>query len=171
MNSFENTVARFRKTAEMVEELKEYANALSAERDALQAEIVEHCAANPDAFNVFQRKTSSAGIVGRNLFTVSFSEQLARRNCKRLDDQEWLKNIWVDVENLGDAAYVQQSYKLMASKVNADYKAGKMSDAQFKRIGLRYERVAKVKAVRVPNDAEVAALTKAAEVLVDKIEG
>ena len=43
--SFENTVARFRKCAEMVDELKGYTNTLAAERDKLEDEIIVYLAA------------------------------------------------------------------------------------------------------------------------------
>ena len=38
--SFENTVSRVRKCAEMIDELKEYVNILTAERDRLEGEII-----------------------------------------------------------------------------------------------------------------------------------
>ena len=167
MKSFENTVARYRKTAEMVDELKDYVNTLSAERDALEAEIVAHCAEHPEAYNVFMRKTSSAGIVGRSMFTVAFSQQLARTmHGERLDDQEWLKS---NAALKTGAPYVASKMSLLSGKVNADFKSGKLSERELRMLGLKYERKASVTARRIPNDAELAAIRRDAEALTDEI--
>ena len=162
--SFENTVARFRKCAEMVDELKGYTNTLAAERDKLQDEIIAHLAANPSAYNVFKRKTSSAGLVGRNMFTVAFSEQLQRKTAKaRVDDQQWLKDFVF-------AGYRQTKYSLLTSKINADFKAGLLDEKSLKSMDLTYGKKASITVRRVPNDAELAALRSEAEALADSVE-
>lgn len=164
MKSFENTVARFRKTSEMVDELKSYVNTLSAERDKLEVDIIDHLAAHPEAYNVFKRKTSSAGIVGRNMFTVAFSEQLERKTSgKRLDDQAWL----MDVVSKN---YRQSRHSLLTSKINADFKAGILDDSKLRALDLKYGRKASLTVRRIPNDAELAALRSEAESLADSVE-
>ena len=169
MKSFENTVARFRKTAEMVEELKGYVNALTAERDALETEIIAHCAEHPDVYNVFVRKNASAGLVGKNLFTVTFSDQLKRRlSGRRLDDQEWLK-CWGD-KNLVEA-YQTSKRCLLASKITADYKSRLLNDGDLRYLGLTFAKAAHVTAQRVPNDAELSAIRRDAEALAEDAEG
>ena len=168
MKSFENTVARFRKIAEMVDELKGYTKALTAERDALEAEIIEHCAEHPDVYNVFMRKTSSAGLVGRNFFTVTFSEQLERRQAgKRLDDQDWLDN-WSNTEE--GQKYQTTKRSLLASKIAADYKAGNLDDGNLRFMGVKFDKMAHVTAQRIPNDAELAKIRRDAEALAEDAE-
>ena len=158
--NFENTVARFRKVSEMVDELKEYANALAAERDSLEAGIIATCSKDPSLYNVFKRKTSSAGIVGRNMFTVTFSEQLERaKDGARLDDQAWLESLALDEP----ASWVATKKELRKSKVTADFKAGAVSEAELKRVGMRFGRRAHVAVKRIPEDAELNALLEAAE--------
>ena len=181
--NFENTVARFRKVSEMVDELKEYANALAAERDSLEAGIIATCSKDPSLYNVFKRKTSSAGIVGRNMFTaslynvfkrktssagivgrnmftVTFSEQLERaKDGARLDDQAWLESLALDEP----ASWVATKKELRKSKVTADFKAGAVSEAELKRFGMRFGRRAHVAVKRIPEDAELNALLEAAE--------
>ena len=121
--NFENTVARFRKVSEMVDELKEYVNTLSAERDALEEDIIAHCAKDEGVYDVFRRKNSAAGIVGRNLFTVTFSEQLERtEKGARLDDQEWLDNLFLRETR----CWTGTKKFLRTSKVVADFKAGRL---------------------------------------------
>ena len=162
--SFENTVARFRKCAEMVDELKGYTNTLAAERDKLQDEIIAHLAANPSAYNVFKRKTSSAGLVGRNMFTVAFSEQLQRNNAKaRLDDQKWLNDFVF-------AGYRDTKHSLLKSKINADFKAGLLDEKGLQTMDLTYGKKASLTVRRVPNDAELSALRSEAEALADAVE-
>ena len=166
--SFENTVARYRKASEMIEELKECLETLTAECGKLESEIVEYLAANPKAYNVYQRKTSSAGLVGRNFFTVTFSQELARTQAgKRLDDQEWLSKLWADKVGVN---YQTTKRSLLKSKVNADVKAGTLDAATMKALGLKYERKASVVVKRIPEDAELATLRSEAEALVEETE-
>ena len=161
---FENNVSRFRKCAEMIDELKEYVTILTAERDRLEGEIISELAAHPEAYNVFTRKTSSAGIVGRELFTVAFSDQLARRTKgKALDDQGWLRD---DVF----AGYRQAKLSLMKSKINADYKAGILDEKTMKVLDLTYAKVGSLIVRRVPKDSELAEIRAAAEALADTVE-
>ena len=164
MKSFENTVSRYRKIDEMIEELKDYVNTLTGERDMLGAEIVSHLATHPAAYNVFKHKTSSAGIVGRNMFTVAFSEQLCRTKPNaRLDDQEWLKS---DV----DDKYFKSKLLLLTSKVNADFKSGKLDASSLRKMGLDYRRVGNVSVSRIPNDSELDAIREEAASTADSIE-
>lgn len=164
MKSFENTVSRYRKLDEMINELKEYVNALTAEREKLNAEIVIETLNNPRHFNAFQRKTSSAGIIGRNLFTVTFSDRLFRAAEKaRLDDQEWLRN-FVDDE------YYSCKLELLASKIKADLKSGKLGQVKLMKMGLRVCKVGNLKVSRIPSDAEFPAIKAEAERLADKVE-
>ena len=164
MKSFENTVSRYRKIDEMIEELKDYVNTLTGERDMLGAEIVSHLATHPAAYNVFKHKTSSAGIVGRNMFTVAFSEQLCRTKPNaRLDDQEWLKS---DV----DDKYFKSKLLLLTSKVNADFKSGKLDASSLRKMGLDYRRVGNVSVSRIPNDSELDAIREEAASIADSIE-
>ena len=164
--NFENTVARFRKVSEMVDELKEYANTLAAERDKLEEDIIVHCAKDEGVYNVFKRKTSGAGVVGRNMFTVTFSEQLERTLIgARLDDQAWLESLALD----DPASWVATKKELRKSKVTADFKAGEVSVAELKRFGMRFGIRAHVTAKRIPNDAELEMLRSTAEALIDEI--
>jgi hypothetical protein len=165
MKSFENTVARFRKCSEMIEELKEYVNTLTAEREHLEGEIIAYLAKHEEAYNVFKRKTSSAGVVGRNLFTVAFSEQLMRRSSAdaRLDDQRWLKDFIF-------CGYRDSKLSLLKSKINADYKAGFLDERSMRNMDLTYGLKASLTVRRVPNDAEIAALRSEAEALADSAE-
>ena len=171
MKSFENTVARFRKTAEMVEELKGYVNALSAERDALETEIVAHCAEHPDVYNVFVRKNASAGLVGKNLFTVTFSDQLKRRlSGRRLDDQLWLN----EIEGISDSEIWRNFVKTkkalnVAGIVNA-HKTGQIDNGDLRLMGLTFAKAAHVTAQRIPNDAELSAIRRDAEALAEDAE-
>ena len=166
--NFENTVARFRKVSEMVDELKEYVNALSAERDSLEADIIATCAEVPSLYNVFNRKTSSAGIVGRNMFMVTFSEQLERaKDGARLDDQAWLAETNLVLET---DKWVGTKLFLRTSKVVADFKAGIVSEAELRSLGMKFGRCAHVTAKRIPNDAELKVLRSTAEALIDEIE-
>ena len=166
--SFENTVARFRKASEMIEELKDCIESLTAECGKLESEIVEYLAANPKAYNVYQRKTSSAGLVGRNFFTVTFSQELARTQAgKRLDDQVWLDELWADDVGVN---YQLMKRVLLKSKVNADVKAGKLDAATMKALGLKYERKASIVVKRIPDDAVLSALQKEAESLAEELE-
>ena len=165
--NFENTVARFRKVSEMVDELKEYANTLAAERDSLEEDIIVHCAKDEGVYNVFKRKTSGAGVVGRNMFTVTFSEQLERIKVdKRLDDQEWLAKTDF-AQNTGK--WVGTKLFLRTSKVVADYKCGATTLGELEHFGLRLGRCAHVTAKRIPNDAELEVLRSTAEALIDEI--
>ena len=165
--NFENTVARFRTVSEMVDELKEYTNTLAAERDKLEEDIIATCYKDPSLYNVFRRKTGSAGIVGRNMFTVPFSEQLERaKDGARLDDQAWLESLALD----DPASWVATKKELRKSKVTADFKAGEVSVAELKRFGMRFGIRAHVTAKRIPNDAELEVLRSTAEALIDKIE-
>ncbi len=130
----------------------------------LGAEIVSHLATHPAAYNVFKHKTSSAGIVGRNMFTVAFSEQLCRTKPNaRLDDQEWLKS---DV----DGKYFKSKLLLLTSKVNADFKSGKLDASSLRKMGLDYRRVGNVSVSRIPNDSELDAIRKEAASIADSIE-
>jgi hypothetical protein len=167
MNEFENCVARFRKAAEMVDELKDYVKSLAAERDRLEVEIVAHLARNPRAYNVFVRKTSSAGIVGRNMFTVAFSEALARTAPgARLDDQEWLRaNQRLKI----GTPYIASKLSLMASKVNADAKAGILSEHDLRMLGLQHELKASVSVTRIPDSATLSAIREEARRLADSV--
>ena len=162
--NFENTVSRFRKVSEHIAELSEIIDALKAERDALEAEALGHCFDHMELYNVFTRKTSSAGIVGRELFTVAFSDQLARRTKgKALDDQGWLRD---DVF----AGYRQSKLSLMKSKINADYKAGILDEKTMKVLDLTYAKVGSLIVRRVPKDSELAEIRAAAEALADTVE-
>ena len=165
--NFENTVSRYRKVSEMVDELKEYANTLAAERDSLEAGIIATCSKDPSLYNVFRRKTGSAGIVGRNMFTVTFSEQLERIKAnKRLDDQEWLAKTDF-AQNTGK--WVGTKLFLRTSKVVADYKCGATTLGELEHFGLCLGRCAHVTAKRIPNDAELEVLRSTAEALIDEI--
>ena len=164
MKSFENTVSRYRKLDEMINELKEYVNALTAEREKLNAEIVIETLNKPRLFNAFQRKTSSAGIIGRNLFTVTFSDKLCRTEDKaRLDDQEWLRNAVSD-------EYYSCKLELLASKVKADIKSGRLDKAKLKKMGLTVCKVGNLKVSRIPSDAEFPAIKAEASRLAETVE-
>ena len=164
--NFENMVARYRKTSEMVAELKEYAQTLAAERDALESEIIAHCAQHGEVYNVFERKTSSAGIAGRNMFTVTFSEQLERTSSGgRLDDKEWLDGLFQKCPFV----WTESRRLLLTSKVLADIKSGLVDAAQLKGYGMRLGRRAHVTAKRIPDDAELSALRSAAEAMVEDL--
>ena len=166
--NFEMTVARYRKTCEMIDELKECVNTLSAERDALEEDIIVHCANDEGVYDVFRRKNSAAGIVGRNLFTVTFSEQLERTTSgAKLDDQEWLDDLFLRETR----CWTGTKKFLRTSKVVADFKAGLVDAAELKRLGMCFGRRAHVVAKRIPNDAELNALRESAESLIDEIGG
>ena len=164
MKSFENRVSRFRKLEEMIGELKEYVNSLTAERDILQTEIVVETLHKPRLFNAFIRKTSSAGIVGRNMFTVTYSDRLCRTQDKaRLDDQDWLHY------NVG-SDYYSIKLELQASKIKADVKSGRLDDEKLKKMGLSICRVGSLKVGRIPSDAELNAIREEAASIADSIE-
>ena len=157
--TFENTVARFRKCVEQRDELKDIVDALNGECETLEASIIDACMNDPGLFNVFKRKTSSAGLVGRNYFQVAFSKTLTRKNSgDRLDDQEWLSGL--------SAQYVRSKLSLSAAKVKADYSEGSLSDAALRDMGLKYGDKVSVTVKRIPDDAELATIREDAEALV-----
>ena len=161
--TFENTVARYRKCVEQRDELKDIVDALNGECETLEASIIDACMNDPSLFNVFKRKTSSAGLVGRNYFQVSFSKSLMRRGATdRLDDQEWLAGL--------DQQYVREKKMLSASKVKADYAEGTLTDAALRDMDLVYGDKVSVTAKHIPDDAELAAIKQQANALVGESE-
>ena len=76
--TFENMIARVRKIQEHVDEMQEIIDTLKGEKESLEASILVTLDNNPELYNVYVRKNASAGIVGRNMFKVTFSTTLAR---------------------------------------------------------------------------------------------
>ena len=161
--TFENTVARYRKCVEHRDELKDIEDALNGEIQKLEAEIVAECLANNELFNVFERKTSSAGLVGRNYFQVTFSKSLVRRGkYARLDEQDWLRNL--------PNQYVATKRSLLASKIIADYSAGKITETDLREKDLSLNAKPSLTVKLIPSDAALAKIREYAEALVDDAE-
>ena len=153
--NFENKVARFRKCRQMAVELKETAKTLEAECAVLEGQIFDEITMTPSRLNVFIRKTSSAGLAGRNMFTVSFSKEVARRHAlDRLDDQEWLEQV--------SKKYTVSKLSLLKNKINADFKAGKLDEDKLRDMDLRYERKASLTVSLVPSDADLSRIREEA---------
>lgn len=158
--TFENMVARVRKIDEHIEEMLDIVESLKGERECLEAKILEQLDAQPGLYNVYVHKNESAGLVGRSLFKVAYSTSLARLGAKdRLDDQEWLATL--------DGEYVATRLALSASKLRADYSAGKLDDAALRSMRLRYVRKASLTVGRIPDETELNALKRSAEELAD----
>ena len=156
--TFENTVARFRKCVEQRDELKDIVDALNGECETLEASIIDACMNDPGLFNVFKRKTSSAGLVGRNYFQVAFSKTLTRKNSgDRLDDQEWLSGL--------SAQYVKTKLSISASKVRADYSAKRLDDKALRDMGLKYGDDVSLSVKYIPDEATLAQIKRDAEEL------
>ena len=157
--NFENTVSRFRKVSEHIAELSEIVDALKAERDALEAEALGHCFDHMELYNVFTRKNSCAGLVGREFFRVTFASRVERRGAKaRLDDQEWLSTL--------SGRYVKRTLALQPSVVRAELSSGALTDAALCKMGLRLGTKATLSVKRIPNDAELAKVREDAAALV-----
>ena len=158
--TFENMVARYRKISEHIEELKDVVTSLQGELSTLDAEIFTACMANRGKFNVYQRKTSSAGLVGREYFVMTFAKKVDRRGpTQRLDDQEWLATI--------DSRYVKQKLVFQSAAINAAVSSGEVSDGKLRDMGLRYVDTASLKVRRIPNDKELYQLREEAKALVE----
>ena len=161
--TFENTVARYRKCVEHRDELKDIVDALNGECQRLEDNIVEGCVCDKRLFNVFTRKTSAAGLVGRNYFQVTFSKSLARRGkYNRLDDQAWLAGL--------PQQYVASRLSLQASKIKADYASGALTDDDLSGLGLAYEDKPSLIVKLIPSDAALAKIREDAEALVGDAE-
>ena len=163
--TFENMVARVRKIGEHIKEMLDIVESLKCERECLEAKILEQLDAQPGLYNVYVHKNESAGLVGRSLFKVAYSTSLARLGAKdRLDDQEWLESIWK--HDVG-VHYQMSKRILLAGKIAADYKAGKLDDAALRSMRLRYVRKASLTVGRIPDETELNALKRSAEELAD----
>ena len=156
--TFENTVARFRKCCEHRDELLSIVEGLKGEIEALEADIIDACMADPSLFNVFKRKTSSAGLVGRNYFQVSFSKKLQRsEEGDRLDEQEWLAGL--------AQQYVKSKLSISASKIRADYSAKRLDDKALGDMGLAYGDDVSLTVKYIPDEATLAQIKRDAEAL------
>ena len=156
--TFENTIARYRKVSEHLEELKDIVDSLKAEREALEASVIDSCLRNESLFNVFMRKTSSAGLVGRNYFQVSFSKKLQRsEEGDRLDEQDWLAGL--------AEQYVKTKLSISASKVRADYSAKRLDDKALRDMGLKYGDDVSLSVKYIPDEATLAQIKRDAEEL------
>ena len=91
MPRLENEISTYRKTSEMIEELKEAIASLEAQRTTLRDNIL--ASLKKADYNVCRYKTLAMGKVGRNLFTVGFGKRIERRSGKSLDDQTWLESL------------------------------------------------------------------------------
>ena len=156
--TFENTVARYRKCVEQRDELKDIVDALNGECETLEATIIDTCLNDPSLFNVFKRKTSSAGLVGRNYFQVSFSKKLQRsEEGDRLDEQEWLAGL--------AQQYVKSKLSIAASKIRADYSAKRLDDKALDDMGLAYGDDVSLTVKYIPDEATLAQIKRDAESL------
>ena len=156
--TFENMIARMRKIQDHIERMKELTDALNNEKDALEASVLVTLADHPEYYNVFIRKTSSAGMVGRNLFKVTFSTTLSRLGeYDRIDDQDWLATI--------ESRYLRTKYELNKAVIRSDYKAGELTDGALRTMRLRYIPKASLKVSGSPEDSEVNDLADSAETL------
>ena len=154
--TFENMIARVRRIQDHIERMKELTDALKNEKEALEASVLVTLADHPEYYNVFIRKTSSAGMAGRNLFKVTFSTSLSRLGeYDRIDDQDWLATI--------ESRYLRTKYELNKAVIRSDYKAGDLTDGALRRMRLHYTDKQSLVISHVPSDSEVAALTEEAE--------
>ena len=159
--TFENTVARFRKCCEHRDELLSIVEGLKGEIEALEADIIDACMADPSLFNVYTRKNKSEGRVGRNYFSITFAKTLMRRGATdRLDDQDWLEGL--------DQQYVRTKYQLSASKIKADHSAGVITDAALQAMDLKYGDSLKVNVSYVPDDKTIAGKAEEARALLNE---
>ena len=156
--TFENTIARYRKCVEQRDELKDIVDALNGECETLEASVIDSCLRNESLFNVFMRKTSSAGLVGRNYFQVSFSKKLQRsEEGDRLDEQDWLAGL--------AEQYVKTKLSISASKVRADYSAKRLDDKALRDMGLKYGDDVSLSVKYIPDEATLAQIKRDAEEL------
>ena len=162
--TFENKVARYRKLTEHIEELKSIVDSMEGERMMLEADIITDCMKRPAVrFNVFMRKTSSAGLAGREYFTLAFSRRLERTlgPKARLDDQEWLATTV-------DQRYVKEKLVFQPSAVNAAVAKGELDEDGLKAMDLRYGTAASLTVKRIPNDTELRQIRAEAEAFADE---
>ena len=154
--TFDNMVARVRRIDENIQLMLDAIDALKGEKDSLEASILTVLADHPELYNVYIRKNVSAGMVGRNLFKVTFSTSLSRLGeHDRLDEQEWLATI--------ESRYIRTKMELDKSAIRSDYKAGELTDATLRTMRLHYVDKARLLVSHSPDDSEVAALVENAE--------
>ena len=158
--TFENMIARVRKIQEHVDEMQEIIDTLKGEKESLEASILVALDNNPELYNVYVRKNASAGIVGRNMFKVTFSTTLARLGeLDRLDDQEWLATL--------DENYTKSKLSLRASAIRSAYSAGEITDGALRSMRLRYVNKASLDISHIPDESEINDLTESAEQLAE----
>ena len=156
--TFDNMIARVRRIDENIQLMLDAIDALKGEKDSLEASILTVLADHPELYNVYIRKNVSAGMVGRNLFKVTFSTSLSRLGeHDRLDEQEWLATI--------ESRYLRTKYELNKAVIRSDYKAGELTDGALRTMRLRYIPKASLKVSGSPEDSEVNDLTDSAETL------
>ena len=157
--TFENMVARYRKITEQINDMKDCIDSLQGELAVLDAQIFVACMEDKEKFNVFKRKTSSAGLAGREYFVMTFARKIERRApTQRLDDQEWLATI--------EPRFVKSKLIFQSAALNAAVSSGEITDENLKDMGLRYVNSASLTVKRIPNDTELSKLRADAEALV-----
>lgn len=158
--TFENMVARYRKITEHINDMKYCIESLQGELAVLDAQIFVACMEDKEKFNVFKRKTSSAGLAGREYFVMTFARKIERRlsPLARLDDQEWLATI--------EPRFVKSKLIFQSAALNAAVSSGEITDENLKDMGLRYVNSASLTVKRIPNDTELSKLRADAEALV-----
>ena len=168
MTQLENKVSRYRKVTEMIYELNEIVESLKAEKTQLGDELM--AGFKKSDFNVCQYKTLSVGLVGRNLFNVSFSQRIDRKSGKRLDDQTWLAKIHGDTGPLG-IEFVGANLVLQKDAIKAAWR--QTPDAVEKWMDaydLTFRKTMSLNVRRIPSDTELSAIRAEAEKMVGEYE-
>ena len=168
-SSLENKVALYRKTAEMVEDLKSAMQPLVEEMKLLEGDIFAAFSKNQSLYNVCKKKRIAMGFVGQNLVRVDFNEALSRTDGGRRDDQEWLSKL-SEIED-DNFPLVNLSYELNAAHIRALLSEGSLTVDEIERkYGLTLTPTYRLKVQKLPNATELSALKDAAMALADEIE-
>ena len=158
MKSLDQTVSRYRKLQEMIEELSDCLAPLKAEAETLSDEIFAAFSADKTLYNVGVYKTFAVGIIARELVRIDFSDKVTRRKGNERD-QNWLKSLLGDSKAL---SYVRMEMALDKAAIRQDLAKNRVNEAELKPFEIVVAPSARVKVARVRKDAEINALIEAA---------
>ena len=149
----QNSLQRYIKLSEMIDEIKDALLPLKQELGNLEEDIV--LGLKRDDYNLGVYKQESCGMIGRIHFTVRFAEKLERLSAKPDTDQTWLGKI--------DDTFKKQVYVLDKARIANLWLRGEIDRSLLTKNGLHYAKTASLTTRRIKSDSEVKALCEAAQ--------